>query len=151
MTKNKENCNIKVHIFGLKCAILDLSRRSRTARANRLTRDERNSGDCIVADKFDFHKLSADLSEIQDKKLRKHIENAVKFTRKREPVLQANSSRTSSRPECAQCGVGIRKETTPVNGMHPKCAKVASDASFAAQMPISSHAARSVHDRKILP
>jgi hypothetical protein len=104
-----------------------------------------------VADKFDFHKLSADLSDIQDKKLRKHIENAVKFTRKREPVLQANSSRTSSRPECAQCGVGIRKETTPVNGMHPKCAKVASDASFAAQMPISSHAARSVHDRKILP
>lgn len=104
-----------------------------------------------MTDKFDFHKITGDLSDIADKKLRKHIEAAVKFTRTREPVLQANSSRKSSRLECGQCGVGIRKETSPVNGMHPKCARVAADASFAAQMPINSHAARSVHDRKILP
>jgi hypothetical protein len=35
--------------------------------------------------------------------------------------------------------------------MHPKCAKVADDATFAAKMPINSHAARSAHDAKILP
>lgn len=104
-----------------------------------------------MSEKFVLTNVVADLSDIADEKLRAHIESAVTFERKRQPVLRANSSRTSSRPECAQCGVGIRKETTPVNGMHPKCAKVADDASFAAKMPINSHAARSVHDRKILP
>lgn len=101
--------------------------------------------------KFDFHAIVAPLDNIADEKLRAHVENAVKYTRKREPVLRANSSRTSSRVECRQCGVGIRKETTPVNGMHPKCAKVADDASYALRMGANSHAARSVHDSQILP
>ena len=101
--------------------------------------------------KFDFSRVTADLSDIADEKLRAHIIAAVTVPRKRQPVLRANSSRSSSRPECRQCGVGIRQETTPVNGMHPKCAKVADDANFAAKMPVNSHAARSVHDAKIIP
>jgi hypothetical protein len=103
-----------------------------------------------MTQKFDFHALHADLSDL-DEKTRDHVAAAVAYTRKREPVLQANSTRKSSRVECRQCGVGIRKETTPVNGMHPKCAKVADDASYAARMPISSHAARSAHDARVLP
>lgn len=102
--------------------------------------------------KFDFHAIVSDaLADISDDKLRTHVENAVTFTRKREPVLRVNSSRSSSRETCRQCGVGIRKETQPVNGMHPKCAKVADDASYALRMGANTHAARSVHDAKIIP
>lgn len=100
--------------------------------------------------KFDFHEIIADLSDL-DEKTRAHIAAAVAFPRKREPVLRANSSRSSERPECLQCGVGIRKETTPVEGMHPKCARVKNDATYAAKMPVNTHAARSVHDSRILP
>lgn len=109
-----------------------------------------------MSEKFDFARIvDGALDDISDEKLRAHIESAIKHDRKRQPVLRVNSSRSSARPECGQCGVGIRLETTPqiVNGMtmHPKCARVATDASYALKMSSSSHAARSVHDSKIIP
>lgn len=126
--------------------------RANLSRATRKTRKRTNEKDCIMSEKFEFAREHVALDEIiADEKLREHVRAAINVERKRQPVLRANSSRPSTRPECRQCGVGIRKETNPVNGMHPKCAKVADDASFAAKMPINSHAARSLHDAKIIP
>jgi hypothetical protein len=93
------------------------------------------NGDCIVSDS---------LSE----KIVKHVETARAFERNRQPVLRADSSRTSSRIECVFCGVGIRKETSPVNGMHPKCAKVSTDSEAALTMNVNTHAARALFDRE---
>jgi hypothetical protein len=77
-----------------------------------------------------------------------HVENARAFPdRKRQPVLRVDSSRTSSRFECLMCGVGIRKETTPVNGMHPNCAKISADPSLVLKMALNTHAARAIADR----
>ena len=88
---------------------------------------------------------------IVDKKLAeqiiKHVETAREFTRNRQPVLRVDSSRSSSRDECLMCGVGIRKETTPRNGMHPNCAKISDDPSLVLKMNVNTHAARAILDR----
>lgn len=80
-------------------------------------------------------------------KILKHIENARAFDRKRQPVLRVDSSRTSTRTECLMCGVGIRKETTPVNGMHPNCKKISDDPTLVLKMSVNTHAARAIFDR----
>jgi len=74
------------------------------------------------------------------------VAEALAWTRKRQPVLRVDSSRTSTRPECTACGVGIRKETTPVDGMHPRCAKVAADPTQTVTNHANSHAARVLRD-----
>lgn len=91
-------------------------------------------GDCIV-DK----ELAA--------KIIKHVESARAYDRRRQPVLRVDSSRSSTRIECLMCGVGIRKETTPRNGMHPNCARIADDPQLALTMPLNTHAARAIMDR----
>jgi len=78
-----------------------------------------------------------------------HINAAIAFdsTRNRRITTpQAFSKGKSERPECRLCGVGIRKETTPVNGMHPKCNRVAGDPSEALKMGVNTHAARALRD-----
>lgn len=81
-------------------------------------------------------------------KVTAHVAAALAVHRNRQPVLRVDSSRTSTRPECLMCGVGIRKETTPVNGMHPRCAKVAADPEAALTMRLNTHAARALRDRE---
>lgn len=78
-----------------------------------------------------------------------HIETALAYdadTRKRKIRLAVDSKRPSSRIMCPMCQVGIRPETAPVNGMHPRCAKVAADPSEALKMPMNGHAARCLLD-----
>jgi hypothetical protein len=86
-----------------------------------------------------------------DKKLAEqiiaHVENARAFERRRQPTLRVDSSRSSSRIECLMCGVGIRKETSPINGMHPNCNKIANDPSLVLTMNVNTHAARAIMDR----
>jgi len=80
-----------------------------------------------------------------------HIDAALNFERNRKITTpQVYSKGKSSRFPCALCGVGIRKETTPVNGMHPKCNLVAQDPENTLKMPINSHAARAIHDRIVV-
>lgn len=74
------------------------------------------------------------------------VAEALAWNRRRQPVLRVDSSRASTRPECAACGVGIRKETTPVDGMHPRCAKVKADPSATVTNHANSHAARVLRD-----
>jgi len=83
-------------------------------------------------------------------KIVQHINAAIEYDSSRNRRIttpQAFSKGKSSRPECLMCGVGIRKETTPVNGMHPKCARVASDPTEALKMGVNTHAARALQDR----
>lgn len=76
------------------------------------------------------------------------INAALAWNRNRQPVMRVDSKRTSTRTECPACGVGIRKETTPVDGMHPRCAKVAADPTLTVTMHANSHAARVMRDAK---
>lgn len=78
-----------------------------------------------------------------------HIETALKYdadTRKRKVRLAVDSKRPSSRIMCPMCQAGIRPETTPVNGMHPRCARVAADPTEALKMPMNGMAARCLLD-----
>jgi hypothetical protein len=90
------------------------------------------------------------MSDISEK-IVAHINAALAFERPGRKITtpQAFSKGKSSRPMCNMCGVGIRKETADraINGMHPKCALVASDPSLALNMGLNTHAARAIADR----
>lgn len=96
-------------------------------------------------------KEDRNMSDISDDIL-KHINAALAFERSGRKITtqQAFSKGKSERQMCLGCGVGIRKETTPVNGMHPKCNLVASDPAQALKQGVNSHAARMLHDRIVM-
>lgn len=89
------------------------------------------------------------MSDLSNKILA-HIDAAIAFDASRNRRIttpQPFSKGKSQRDMCLLCGVGIRKGTTPVNGMHPKCHRVASDPSESLKMGINTHAARAMQDR----
>lgn len=80
-----------------------------------------------------------------------HINAAVEYDVQRNrkihfPQLDNKRPTTSSRLPCSLCTIGIRPETTPVNGMHPRCARVWADPTEALKMPVNGHAARALLD-----
>jgi hypothetical protein len=118
-----------------------MKKRSRARHAHRARNLKRN---CCA---FGEHIVS------NTDKIVEHINAALAYDASRTRRIttpQAFSKGKSTRPECLMCGVGIRKETTPVNGMHPKCARVASDPAEALKMGLNTHAARALHDRIVV-
>ncbi len=80
-----------------------------------------------------------------------HINAAIAYddNRKRKihfPSVDNTRPTSSSRTPCSLCTIGIRPETTPVNGMHPRCARVHADPREALKMPVNGHAARALLD-----
>jgi hypothetical protein len=68
----------------------------------------------------------------------RHSAEVLTYERKRPPVSMVGRDSRSSRPMCAGCGYGIRKETRQVEGpqgvYHPNCAKVAAGAADATKI-----------------
>lgn len=79
-----------------------------------------------------------------------HIEAALAYDadiRRRKVLVKADTGRPSIHPICLMCDVAIRAGTNPVNGMHPRCARVAADPREALSMPMNGMAARCLLDK----
>jgi hypothetical protein len=128
-----------------------ITQRARRQRAY-VTRDGTNVVDamenCTVANEQQTTPEVIVTAPVTAEAIADRVNAALAYSRRRQPVLRVDSTRTSTRPECAACGVGIRRETTPVDGMHPRCAKVAADPTATVTMAVSSHAARVLRDTK---
>ena len=85
---------------------------------------------------------------MSEKSLEQHVAEALAFERRRQPVTMVGRESKSKRPMCLGCGFGIRLETTPVEGMHPKCHKVAFNQQTAVQHRVNTIAARVPADIK---
>lgn len=77
-----------------------------------------------------------------------HVDAAVNFVRNRQPVTRVGRESKSQRPVCLGCGFGIRRETKPIEGMHPRCHRVANENTVALQNKVNTVAARVPSDIK---